>query len=88
MVRKTYAARGLLDWQMALNIGGAIIRICFSGGSMGTNGVIPAKYTTENPAIQRFVEDTAYYKNGRIFLLNETKIKADSTRNEDSKKKR
>lgn len=88
MVRKTYAARGLLDWQMALNIGGAIIRICFSGGSMGTNGVIPAKYTTENPAIQRFVEDTTYYKNGRIFLLNETKIKADSTRNEDSKKKR
>lgn len=67
-MKKTYAARGLLDWQMALNVGGAIIRICFSGGSMGTNGVIPAKYTTDNPAIQRIIENSPQFLDQRIIL--------------------
>lgn len=67
-MKKTYAARGLLDWQMALNVGGAIIRIAFSGGTMGSNGVIPAKYTTDNIAIQRIIENTKEYKSGKIFV--------------------
>ena len=75
MTQKTYAARGLLDWQMALNVAGAIIRICFSGGCMGTNGVIPAKYTTDNPAIQKMIEKTPAFKNGKIFIYSQTKEK-------------
>lgn len=68
-MKKTYAARGLLDWQMTLNIGGAFIRISFSGGSMGSNGVIPAKYTTDNPAIQRMIEKTPHFESGRIYII-------------------
>lgn len=71
MIRKTYAARGMIDWQMALNIKGAVIKICFSGGSMGSNGVIPAKYTTENEVIQHLLEKSDEYKNGRILLISE-----------------
>ena len=70
MKKKTYAARGLLEWQMALNVGGAILRICFSGGSMGSNGVLPAKYTTDNPAIQKVIEKSKHFISGKIFLLN------------------
>lgn len=66
---KTYAARGMLDWQMALDIKGAIVKIRFSGGSMGPNGVIPARYPTENEAIQKIIENTREYRTGRIFLL-------------------
>lgn len=69
-MKETYCARGLLDWQMALNVGGAIIKICFSGGSMGTNGVIPARYITDNEAIQKIIEDTKYYKSGKIYKIN------------------
>lgn len=69
MTKKTYAARGLLDWQLALNVAGAIIRICFSGGSMGSNGVVPAKYTTDNEAIQRLIENTDHFRKGRIFVV-------------------
>ena len=65
-MKKTYAARGMLDWQMALNIKGAIVRICFSGGSMGSNGVVPAKYTTDNDVIQYLIEHTKEFKSGRI----------------------
>lgn len=82
MIKKTYAARGLLDWQLALNVGGAIIRICFSGGSMGSNGVVPAKYVTENPAIQRIIEETDQYKSGRIFVYSAEK-EGSSEKNEN-----
>lgn len=75
MTRKTYAARGLLDWQLALNVGGAILRIVFSGGSMGSNGVLPAKYTTDNEAIQRIIEDTDHFRRGRIYLAGVKDLK-------------
>lgn len=75
MTIRTYAARGLLDWQMALNAGGAIIRIAFTGGSMGTNGVRAAKYTTDNPAIQKLIEQSEHYKKGRIYLFSSTNKK-------------
>ena len=71
-MKKIYGARGMLDWQLALDVKGAIVRICFSGGSMGSNGVIPARYVTENEAIQKIIEESLPYKDGRIILLNET----------------
>ncbi|MCH5228545.1 MAG: hypothetical protein J1F12_00940 [Muribaculaceae bacterium] len=69
-MKKTYAVRGLLEWQVALEVTGAILRICFSGGSMGSNGVIPAKYITDNEAIQHIIEQSAHFKSGRIILLS------------------
>lgn len=74
MTRKTYAARGLLDWQLALNVAGAIIRICFSGGSMGSNGVIPAKYVTDNSAIQKIIESHKFFKCGKIYISSIQKL--------------
>lgn len=74
MVRITYAARGLLDFKMALNVGGAIIRICFSGGMMGSNGVIPAKYVTDNPAIIRMIESSPQYLSHRVYKYMTEKI--------------
>lgn len=68
-MRKTYAAKGLIDWQLALNVSGAIIRICFSGGTMGSNGVIPAKYTTDNEAIQHIIENSRQFRSGMIFKV-------------------
>lgn len=68
-MKKTYAARGLLDWQLALNIGGAILRLHFSDGAMGTNGVLPAKYTTDNRAIQHIIEKSDHFKSGQIYIL-------------------
>lgn len=85
-MKKTYAARGLLDWQMALNVGGAIIKICFSGGSMGINGVIPAKYTTDNPVIQRIIEDTMQFKNGKILLYHVEYPEKDKDKEKDKEK--
>ena len=71
MVKKTYAAAGLLDYKMTLNVNGAFLRLCFSGGSMGYNGVISAKYSTDNPALQRMIENSEQFRSGRIYLFKE-----------------
>ena len=69
-MKKTYAARGLIDFQMALKVGEAVLRIRFSDGAMGSNGVIPAKYVTENEALQAIIEKSEYFRKGRIFLYS------------------
>lgn len=66
--RKTYGVRGLLEWKMTLRAGRARIKIAFTGGSMGGNGVIPAKYTTENAAIQRLIESSEYFRCDKVYL--------------------
>ena len=72
---KSYGARGMLDWQMALNVAGAILRIGFTNGSMGPNGIIPARYTTDNEVIQRLIEKSHLF-NKRIVLLETKVVKA------------
>lgn len=78
MIKKTYAARGMIDWQMAINVKGAIIKIPFTGGSMGSNGVIPAKFTTDNPVIQQLLEKSKVFKTHRIVLYSVEKPKKES----------
>ena len=70
----TFAARGLLDFKMALNVGGAVIRIVFSGGMMGSNGVVPAKYTTDNPAIQEMIRKSPQFEGGRVYGYTQREI--------------
>ncbi|MCH5232004.1 MAG: hypothetical protein J1E78_00090 [Muribaculaceae bacterium] len=69
-MKKTYYAKGLLEWQVALKHNGIVLRLCFSGGSMGSNGVIPARYETDNPVIQRIIEGSDYFKEKRIYTTN------------------
>ena len=68
-IKKTYIAKGLLESQMTINVDGAFLRISFSGGSMGSNGVQSARFTTGNPAIQRIIESSQQFLTGRIKLL-------------------
>ena len=72
-MEKTYIAKGLLEFQMVIPVGGAKIRICFSGGSMGSNGVLPARYTTDNPVIQKIIDNSEQMHTGRIACLTPEK---------------
>lgn len=65
-MKKIYQAKGLLEYQMTLTLGGANIRICFSGGTMGSNGVQGGTYVTDNPLIQALIEATPQYCDNRI----------------------
>ena len=65
----TYFAKGLLEFRMNINLNGAILKINFTGGTMGSNGVIPARYETDNPAIQKIIRESPQFKSGKILAL-------------------
>lgn len=73
---KTYAAKGLLECKMSLRIGKAVLTINFTGGSMGGNGVISAKYATGNAAIQTLIEGSAQFQSGKVYLHKKEEIAA------------
>lgn len=69
---KTYGVTGLMEWQPIIYAGKATFKPHFTGGAMSSYGVTPAKYTTSNSVFQHIIENSTYFKNGRIELLYET----------------
>lgn len=74
MEKKTYGAPRLVDWVAQIKVGAATVRVHFAGGALTAYGVTPAEYTTDNPFIQRVIEQSAYFKEGRIIMLRKTDV--------------
>ena len=74
MEKITYGVPGLVDWIAEIKAGAATLRVHFSGGALTTYGVTPAEYTTANPFIQKVLEQSSEFKNGRIITLRRTEI--------------
>lgn len=72
MEKITYGAPRLVDWVAQIKAGAATVRVHFSGGALTSYGVTPAEYTTDNPFIQKVIEQSTYFKEGRIILLRRT----------------
>lgn len=72
MEKITYGAPRLVDWVAQIKAGAATVRIHFTGGALTSYGVTPAEYTTTNPFIQKVIEQSSYFKEGRIVLLRKT----------------
>lgn len=66
MERITYEAPGLIDWSAQIRVGRATLKVHFTGGAPSAYGVTPAEYTTDNPFMQRVIEQSGYFKEGRI----------------------
>lgn len=74
MEKITYGVPRLVDWVAQIKVGTATVRVHFTGGALTTYGVTPAEYTTANPFIQRVIENSSYFKEGRITKLRTTKL--------------
>lgn len=74
MEKITYGAPRLVDWVAQIKAGAATVRVHFTGGALTQYGVTPAEYTTANPFIQKVIEQSSYFKEGRIILLRRTPI--------------
>lgn len=72
MEKITYGAPRLVDWVAQIKAGAATVRVHFTGGALTSYGVTPAEYTTANPFIQKVIEQSSYFKEGRITLLRRT----------------
>lgn len=71
---KTYGVMGLMEWQPILHVGKATFRPEFTGGTMSAFGTTPATYTTKDPVVQHIIENSAYFKSGRIELVRENNL--------------
>lgn len=69
--RKTYAVNGIMEWVALINAGKAQMKVHFSGGSLTGYGVTPATFTTEDPMKQAIIENSHYFKSGKIYLSRE-----------------
>ena len=69
-MEKTYAVKGLMEWEINLPTGlksRPYIRILFEGGQISGYGIAPARFTTADKRIQFLLENSPYYRNGKIF---------------------
>ena len=73
-MRKTYAIRGLMEFQALIPAGRSTVRIPFTGGALSGYGVTPATYRTTDPAIQHLIEASPDFRRGRIILLRTESI--------------
>lgn len=69
--KKTYGVQGYMEWQALIRCGKATVTVHFSGGSLTGYGVTPAEFTTENPMTQAIIENSDYFKKGKIYLMRE-----------------
>jgi hypothetical protein len=64
--RITYEIHGQIERNSYFRVGKALVRIEFTGGAINSTGVYPAQYTTDNPLIQRAIENSESFLNGEI----------------------
>lgn len=69
---KVYGVQGLYEWKPVINVGRATFSPHFEGGTIDKNGVTPARYTSTNKVEQAIIENSSYFKSGRIFLMCES----------------
>ena len=70
MSRKvTYAAYGFIDWVARIPIGMARMTVKFTGGALTKYGTTPAEFTTSDPFTQQAIENSDYYRSGKIKTL-------------------
>lgn len=74
MEKITYGTPRLVDWVAQIKAGAATVRVHFTGGALTAYGVTPAEYTTDNPFIQKVIEQSTYFKEGRIITLRKTTL--------------
>jgi len=68
MKMKTYLAPGLLDLRLIVRAGSAWTTVDFTGGRSSGYGSCCARYSTADPVMQRLIENSPEFANGRIII--------------------
>ena len=79
-VLKIYGAPGLQEWTLVLG-NGPRLHLHFEHGSQNAFGASPAEYRTENKFFQTIIEQSNYFKEGRIVLLDEVVLEGEEDDN-------
>lgn len=69
MITKTYGIKGLLEKHCVLKAGGMKMRVSFTNGTLTSNGVAPATFTTSDPLTQFVIENCDKFKRREIEVV-------------------
>lgn len=67
--KRVYGVEGMMEWNALIPAGRSTLRVHFSGGTISGYGVTPARYETDNVAICHLIENSFWYKIGKIRRL-------------------
>lgn len=82
--RITYEIHGQIERNCYFRIGKALVRVDFTGGSINSNGVSPARYVTDNALFQRAIENSEAFRTGEIKQGGVEIIGEESEKKEDA----
>lgn len=68
--KKIYGVRGLMEWHAVLMVGGHTVEVDFTGGTLTGYGVTPARYATDDPVMQKLIEKSRHFQEGKIFIIS------------------
>ena len=67
-MKKRYEVRGMMEWHPVLRAGRGRVKVSFTGGHLAEGCVTPASFTTSDAVVQRVIENSQYFRTGRIRL--------------------
>lgn len=73
MVKKKYEVPGMMEWHPEFKVGRSSLQIAFTGGHLCCGGSTPASFETADPVIQRVIESSEAFFDGRIRLRKVSK---------------
>lgn len=76
-ILKIYGVRHLMEWQCVIVQNGIKFHFAFTDGATTGYGVTPARYRTPNPVLQQVIEQSDYFKSGKIFLEKKIVLEKD-----------
>lgn len=81
---KKYGTVGLMEWVAVIKAGKSKFSFHFSGGTLTGYGVTPAIFETDNELYQQVIEDSDFFKRGKIQLLATEGSEAESAATEST----
>jgi hypothetical protein len=75
---KIYGVNGLMEWHCQIVSGGVTFHFEFTDGVITAHGSTPAKFKTDNLLFQSIIENSNYFKNGRIKLVKTIVLEEDA----------
>lgn len=76
---KTYGVKGYMEWTALIKVGRVNFQVPFTGGAKSGYGMTPATYTCREKVFQKVLENSDYFKSGKIFLVRSVEEEADKT---------
>lgn len=74
---KTYSIMGHISCSMVFRMGQLKIRANFEGGSLTSQGIVPAEYKTSDMLVQHIIESSDKYKKGLVTLSSAIDLEQD-----------